>query len=479
MIIRNTDLTAAEGNGGDASLGFRLAGVPTAPVTLRFLGDSQCRVGQDTLTFDSSNYDALQTLSIIAINDDVVEGTHSCTPTVALVSADVRFNGISVTLPTITISDDLVDQLRNRVSDILHDDLARTVEEQQRGFSTMSRNGLSRFKEGQDNSECGQIKELDVDGSAEASLAAGQTMGTFGEEYLNCQTGVRYILSGAFSVNWVKGTGTIGMLSMAQQYEKQTDQRLTGHFFGGYLSRNDVTGAGASGKINGVGLNGGFYGVRKLPQDLYFDYYIAGAVGHHRFDLTFADTSGDIFAEGNYSYLAGFAGAALSGEAKYKDVVIAPRIGIEAAYAKANDAKITASQLSITDTGRIEIADFNGVRSFLELAVSGERIGPMKGMIGWNTAWELAPRIFYSSGYALDEGSFGYGGSLAIRTRNNETGVTHSLRMDAETIDNSDRATLEYTRSRRFLNNAGTVGGAIGVSRNGAPQLSYGMELRF
>ncbi|WP_412509881.1 hypothetical protein, partial [Roseovarius sp. SYSU LYC5161] len=157
--------------------------------------------------------------------------------------------------------------------------------------------------------ECGQVRPFDVNGSAEAGAGRFNTDGTFGEEFYSCETGVRRIIRGEFSLSHDKELGTQGMLTGTLQRERMvSDDHLAGYFLGAYASQTSVT-SRANGEINGFGLYGGLYGAARMEQDIYLDYYLAGSAGYHTFDLRFSDDlSEDINADGSYQYLGLFGG---------------------------------------------------------------------------------------------------------------------------------------------------------------------------
>ena len=312
IAVVNVDLVTNEGGGDDATMTFALLGTPTSPVTLRFAGDSQCSVSPASMTFTSADYAVPQALTIRAIDDDKVEGTHSCQPTVVVSSGDTRYDGAPLALATVTVADDLVDQIREPLTEILEDDLKETITTQTKAFSRMAKGALQRLQAGRDL-HCGTIEGFDVDGSVQVQDGTGAARGTFGRDAYNCVTDTREILDGTFSLNKTEDTGVQALLQFAWQRERFiSDEALSGYFLGGYYSRTDVSGLG-DGSIDGFGVNGGLYGARSFAEGLFLDYYVAGAAGRHTFDIDFDAAAAPINATGQYSYLAGFAGVGVSG----------------------------------------------------------------------------------------------------------------------------------------------------------------------
>lgn len=117
LAVAVTDNTATEGGGTGAftivlnappaasSPGGNNMAAQSATVTV---GTSpQCTYAPTTLTFTSANWNVPQTVVVTAIDDVVIEGTHTCTPA-SITAATGAYAGISVAagnLPVITITD--------------------------------------------------------------------------------------------------------------------------------------------------------------------------------------------------------------------------------------------------------------------------------------------------------------------------------------------------------------------------------------
>ncbi len=105
IIIVNTTPTATEG-GANGAFTVKLATLPTANVTVTIAADAsgQCTFAPTPLTFTTANWNVTQTVTTTAVNDAVVEGTHSCT-TGAINAAGGGYAGITGTAPTFSITD--------------------------------------------------------------------------------------------------------------------------------------------------------------------------------------------------------------------------------------------------------------------------------------------------------------------------------------------------------------------------------------
>ncbi|MEP2718088.1 Ig-like domain-containing protein [Pseudophaeobacter sp.] len=478
VAVSNDDLTASEGGSDTAAMSFRLLGQPGQNVVLTFAGDAQCNVSPAVLTFTSVNYASSQSLTITAIEDNIAEGSHSCQPTVTVSSADLAYDAFALTLAQVSVSDDLIAQIRAPLTAVLKNDLEQTVVAQQRYFSGIAKGALSRLQEGEDGLGCGALASFDVDGSIQTQGGTGQSKGNFGYDVYNCATGSRNILSGSFSLSRTENIGTQGLVQFANQRERFLSERdLRGKFWGGYLTRTNVTGL-ADGHINGIGVNAGLYGARRLGAGLFLDYYAAGGFGHHRFDLNFATGSGAIQADGSYEYAAAYAGVALSGEHKLESMVITPRIGLDLAYALVGDADVTARQLGHVNTGSIDLPNYDGGRLFAEVEFAGLASEDPRGI---SSRIAVTPRLICEVSSYDSDLDCGLGLGFSHELFNPMTGLSFSFEIDYEKVDATDRLSLDLHRERRFANDQGAV-----VTRLSMPQsdtdsltLEHGLRLDF
>ena len=482
VLISNDDLLATEGRADDATIRFSLAGQPAAPVTLTFAGDTQCTVSPSTLTFTGSDFATPQALSISAINDEDEEGTHSCNPTVTVTSSDTRFDSFALTLATVTIADDLVDQVRNPLTEVLQNDFEQTVATQSRQFSQISKGALARLQDDEDL-RCGVVEALDVDGTAEAGINSVNTSGTFGEEIYDCATGVRQIINGSFAFINSDTINSQGMFTFSVQNEKKvSEEKLRGRFFGGYLSNSSLDG-NVIGNIRGFGAHAGLYGAYSLKDGLFFDYYAAGGVGVHKYNLSFDTANTPINAEGEYRYGALYTGAALSGETIYESVTWRPRLGIDLSYAKASDASVSASQLGLTDMGRIKLDAINGARFFAEtIWIFGDTGDHEDGSDKLNrqSSFEVAPRVYCEKGIGQNARDCGYGGYVSLSTRDVSKGTDFAVKVDYETNnDRSERIGFEFSYTKDIFDGAGLMATTLGSDHLGNGTLAQSVSLEF
>jgi hypothetical protein len=78
---------------------------PTADVTITISPDSQVSVSPTSLTFTSSDWNTPQTITVTAVDDFVVEGSHTGTITHSASSSDSDYDGISISDVTVNITD--------------------------------------------------------------------------------------------------------------------------------------------------------------------------------------------------------------------------------------------------------------------------------------------------------------------------------------------------------------------------------------
>ncbi|MEG4058629.1 MULTISPECIES: FG-GAP-like repeat-containing protein, partial [unclassified Microcoleus] len=103
VTVNPTSTTAAEG-GATESYTLQLNSQPTAQVTVSFDGGNQISAIAP-ITFDSTNWNIAQTVTVTAADDTVVEGTHTGTISHAVTSTDGKYSGIAIGPVTVAITD--------------------------------------------------------------------------------------------------------------------------------------------------------------------------------------------------------------------------------------------------------------------------------------------------------------------------------------------------------------------------------------
>ncbi len=98
----STDIT--EGGTTD-SYTIILNSQPTNNVTININPDSQSTSSATSLTFTSANWNIPQTVTVTAVDDNLVEGNHTSTINYTASSSDPNYNGIAITPITANITD--------------------------------------------------------------------------------------------------------------------------------------------------------------------------------------------------------------------------------------------------------------------------------------------------------------------------------------------------------------------------------------
>lgn len=297
----------------------------------------------------------------------------------------------------------------------------------------------------------------------------GSVDGHFLRDTHDCYGDIRRVYEGTLSYLETDSGTSQTMLNLSYRRERFTDEdSIRGYFLGAYLSNNDVTGV-ATGDIDGLGVNGGIYGADRLNSGLFLDYYLGGAVGVHDFELAFDALSGPITAEGDYTYYAAFAGAALSGDLEFGEKTVTPRVGIDYVYSPSADVDVTALN-GAPVSGALELASLSGGRFFAEVGTAWD-VQDGEARLG------ITPRIAcYQSIHGLD-GACGFGGSIELSSIGDETGTVYSVELDAEFGDGYDRGALSGSISRTL--NLGTVSGSAKLAPEGSMSLGGTYELKF
>ncbi|WP_445176076.1 DUF7948 domain-containing protein [Microcoleus sp.] len=102
--IAPTNITATEG-GATGSYKVKLTSQPTAPVTISFNTGNQLNSIATPITFDTTNWNVAQTVSVTAIDDNLAQGTHSGTIAHTVTSTDANYNAKAIPNVTASITD--------------------------------------------------------------------------------------------------------------------------------------------------------------------------------------------------------------------------------------------------------------------------------------------------------------------------------------------------------------------------------------
>ncbi|MEG4128118.1 FG-GAP-like repeat-containing protein, partial [Microcoleus sp. Pol1B3] len=102
--IAPTNITATEG-GATGSYKIKLTSEPTAPVNISFNTGNAISPIATPITFDSTNWNVDQTVTVSAIDDNVAQGTHSGTIAHTVTSTDASYNAKVIPDVTASITD--------------------------------------------------------------------------------------------------------------------------------------------------------------------------------------------------------------------------------------------------------------------------------------------------------------------------------------------------------------------------------------
>ncbi|SFQ30371.1 OmpA family protein [Donghicola eburneus] len=262
-----------------------------------------------------------------------------------------------------------------------------------------------------------------IDGDANDTEA--QLDGGLYRETYDCVRDEWTIVESALSFHESDDGQSQRQLNLSFRRERFRDETsLRGWFFGLYGSQNDISSL-ADGEIAGIGLNGGIYGADQLQNGLYLDYYLGAAAGRHEFDLAFDRSIGTIDADGHYTYFAGFAGIALSGDLDLGEVTVTPRGGLEFAYSPEAEVEVKTSLGNLTQYGDFSLSEISGGRAFIEIRHE------------WSV-WEdlgkfaIAPRVACYEPLVGEALGCTYGGYIEIEQSDDDSPLAYHARLDLE-----------------------------------------------
>jgi hypothetical protein len=261
-----------------------------------------------------------------------------------------------------------------------------------------------------------------------------------------------------------------GMAYLSYRSERfRTQEHLAGRFVGVYATNNDVSGL-AAGTIQGLGLNAGLYGARRYESGLSLDYYLGAAVGRHNFDLNFDRSDGVVTADGYYTYLATFAGAAVSGETMIGAYELLPRAGFEGAWSPGGEAEFEASRGSMEQSGILSTGEVVGLRLFGELRF--DDVLPKR-------VEELAVTLMAFCDRPLEQArnACGAGLSLELTREDEDTGVHYGVRLNAEKTRASEMLGLQLNYGQPLY--GGELSATSSVGRNGQMTVGANYEFEF
>ncbi|WP_165614962.1 OmpA family protein, partial [Yoonia tamlensis] len=319
-------------------------------------------------------------------------------------------------------------------------------------------------------SQCDDSFNLARNLNMTANDSGVSAQGDFTQDQHSCITDRREVLEGSVSYVDTETGQTQSAINLSYRREQyRGSESVFGYFVGLYGSRSEVTTL-ANGEIDGFGLNAGIYGAKRLEHDLFLDYYLGAAAGRHSFDLAFTRDFGVVNANGDYTYLAGFAGAAISGEFALGKAVVAPRVGFDYIYAPGADVDVIAELGGLTEAGGLELDAISGGRVFAEIRTD-YLIQDGRANLWFN------PRVScYQSLGALD-GVCGVGGAIGIESAGDNTALTYAVELDGEWGESYTMGSLSMSVAREM--EVGVLSAQADMTTRGAFGLGAAYDVKF
>jgi len=108
--------TAVTEGGATDTLTLVLNTQPTNDVVITFTPDGQTQLDQTTVTFTTANWDQAQTVTVTAVDDAAIEGSHTSTINPAVTSTDAKYNGLALAPVAVTVTDNDIQTVNLSVS---------------------------------------------------------------------------------------------------------------------------------------------------------------------------------------------------------------------------------------------------------------------------------------------------------------------------------------------------------------------------
>jgi len=297
------------------------------------------------------------------------------------------------------------------------------------------------------------------------SIESGELSEKFLKVNGNCSTNKNVYTDVQYKVTTSSKVGIQYLLQVNQTREaKINNNKFRGIFYGAYTSDTKVKDS-ATGKIEGIGFHSGIYETLKF-NNIHLNYYVSGSTGKHDFDFDMLTglTPDKIKTKGDYGYYAAFTGASISGEKRYDDLVINPRLIFDTAYAETDQLKVdfTAEQKNIEQTGDLELNKFYGSKGTYEITFTYPTT-----FNNWDTILEITPRGFCQDQVGEIKATCGIGNNLVIEGINNKYGNI-DLVLDFEEVEGIRRESYQLSHSIIiFTNGEITSGYSIDENLNG------------
>jgi surface protein len=361
---------------------------------------------------------------------------------------------------------ELINKVKAPLTKVLKQDFHDTVSGQMNDFSSIARQSIRRLEK--NNSQFCENKETKSSLTEERLLRSIES-GELSEKFLkvngNCRTNKNVYTDVQYKVTTSSKVGIQYLLQVNQTREaKINNNKFRGIFYGAYTSDTKVKDS-ATGKIEGIGFHSGIYETLKF-NNIHLNYYVSGSTGKHDFDFDMLTglTPDKIKTKGDYGYYAAFTGASISGEKRYDDLVINPRLIFDTAYAETDQLKVdfTAEQKNIEQTGDLELNKFYGSKGTYEITFTYPTT-----FNNWDTILEITPRGFCQDQVGEIKATCGIGNNLVIEGINNKYGNI-DLVFDFEEVEGIRRESYQLSHSIIiFTNGEITSGYSIDENLNG------------
>ena len=353
--------------------------------------------------------------------------------------------------PIAASGQELVNKVKTPLTKVLKQDFHDTVSGQMIDMSNIARKSIRRLEK--NNSKYCEDTETTSPLNEEKilkSLESGEVNETFQKKDGNCRTNKNVYTNVEYKVTTSSKVGIQYLLQINQTREsKVSDNKYRGIFYGGYTSDTKVK-ASATGKIEGLGIHSGVYETLKF-NDIHLNYYVSASTGKHDFDFDILSglTPDTITTKGDYGYYAAFTGASISGEKKYDDLIVNPRLFFDFAYAESDNVKVdfTAEQKSIVQTGDLELHKLYGSKGTYEMTFTYPTT-----FNGWNTTLEITPRGFCQDQVGEIKETCGFGNNLVIQGVSNKYGNV-DLILDYEEVEGIRRDSYQLSHSLIIFTN--------------------------
>jgi outer membrane protein OmpA-like peptidoglycan-associated protein len=318
--------------------------------------------------------------------------------------------------------------------------------------------------------QCEDSSRLNRNINMTANDSGVSAEGDFTQDRHNCITDRREVVEGSVSYIDTDSGQTQSAINLSYRREQyRGSESVFGYFVGLYGSRSEVT-ALANGEINGLGVNAGIYGAKRLDRNLFLDYYLGAAAGRHEFDLAFTRDIGVINANGDYTYVAGFAGAAISGEFTLGEAVVAPRVGFDYIYAPGADVDVIAELGGLSEAGALELDAISGGRVFAELRTD-YLIRDGQANLWFN------PRVACYQSLGNLDGACGFGAAIGIESTGENSELTYAVELDGEWGQDYSIGSITASFARQI--GLGRISGDATMSTRGSASLAGNYEVQF